>query len=47
MSTTAKPLRYPFKIAASAGEFVCNTVNSGVDTSIDYSKKAVSGVKSK
>ena len=46
-TSPAKSLRYPFKVAASAGDYVVGKVNCGVDTSIGYSKKAVTGVTSK
>merc|ERR1712216_946504 len=38
-----KQLRYPFKAAATGG-FVSTKVNTGIDTSMSYSKKAVDGV---
>ena len=39
-----KQLRYPFKVAAATGGFVSTKVNTGIDTSMSYSKKAVDGV---
>merc|ERR1712127_105725 len=40
-----KTLRYPFKVAADAGTFVVDKVNTCVDSSLDYSKKGMASVK--
>ena len=42
-----KNLRYPFKVAADAGTFVVDKVNTCVDSSLDYSKKGMASVKKK
>ena len=45
MST--KQLRYPFKVAANAGDFVVTKVNTGVDFSVDSSKKGMDMIMKK
>lgn len=45
--STAKQLRYPFKVAATAGDFVVTRVNKGVDYSLDSSKKGMDMIMKK
>merc|ERR1712216_21580 len=45
MGGDKKTLRYPFKVAADAGTFVVDKVNTCVDSSLAYSKKGMASVK--